>query len=703
MSGIEVRPLQKLRAELVEARTKLRRIQRAERVLASVPIADNVPALIAYFDADEQRVLFANKAYARMWGWDERSIVGRRVEEVIGEAGAREIAPHIQRALAGESVLYERTVTTPDGGTRVLEVNLLPQRDAAGRPVAACVLINDISRHRQAEQSIRDSELRMRKFADASHSGIVFHEDGLITDVNDALLRLFGYREEELVGTPILDHVPPGFREQIANHVREGHERPYESEIRHKDGTHIPVEITGRMMPFGDKVHRLSVITDIRGRRESQARINYLAHHDQLTGLPNRTLLIERLDFIIGSAARRGAQVALLFIDLDNFKTVNDSLGHGAGDTLLKVIAARLQQHLRSIDVVSRHGGDEFLVVLPDLEDERGPLPVAEKLIATINEPMVLEGQTVSVSPSIGISLFPRDATTPDMLIRNADAAMYLAKEQGRNNYQFFNESLAASARESLILETRLRAAIRESAFRVHYQPQLRMDTGELVGLEALIRWPQADGTWIEPSRFIPVAEHRGLIRPIGSWVLREACRQNREWQDAGLAPVPVAVNLSAVQFRQRNLLEEVETVLAETGLDPRWLAFELTESMLMEAMGVRIAIDDFGTGHSSLMNLKRFPIDKLKIDRTFVQDTPGDADDCAIIAAIIDLARNMGITSIAEGVASREQLDFLRAKGCDEVQGYLFARAMPPGELANWMGRPRTGTINTRTASQSD
>jgi predicted signal transduction protein with EAL and GGDEF domain len=384
-----------------------------------------------------------------------------------------------------------------------------------------------------------------------------------------------------------------------------------------------------------------------------------------------------------------------------------------AGDALLKVIARRIQGALRSADIVSRHGGDEFLVVLTDLEGDHGPVPVAEKLLATIGEPIEIEGQSISVSPSIGISLFPRDGDNADMLIRHADAAMYLAKARGRNNYQFFNEGLAEAATRALTLETRMREAIRDGDFRLAYQPQMRVDNGQLTGIEALIRWPQKDGSFIEPNVFIPVAEQRGLIRPIGSWVLRQACRQNREWQRAGLPHVPIAVNLSAVQFRQKNLLQEVEQVLGETGLAPQFLAFELTESMLMDdtaemartlegfkAMGVRLAIDDFGTGHSSLMHLKRFPIDKLKIDRTFVRDTPGDPDDCAIIAAIIDLARNMDITSIAEGVDRMEQLDFLRSRGCEEVQGYLFAKAMPPEEMARWMARPRTGTITSFVAT---
>jgi len=673
-------------------------------------LADNVPVLIAYYAAKDLKCIFANKTYAKMWGWNESSILGKTVAEVIGAEGYKTIGPYIDRVVKGESVTYERPIKAADGGERILEVNLLPQVGDNGETIAAFVLISDITRHRHAEQLIRESEDRLRKFADATHEGIVFHEDGVVTDCNDAILELTGYKYEELIGTSVIEYVAPDSRDTVLANVNSGYERPYESAIIHKDGTRIPVEFEGRTMPFKGKLYRLGVIKDIRRRKASQARIDYLAHHDLLTGLPNRALLLDRLEFILASARRRSTQVALLFIDLDNFKTVNDSLGHQAGDELLKIVAKRILGALRIVDVVSRHGGDEFVVVLPDLENGEGAIPVAEKLLAAISEPVELEGQSLAVSPSIGISVFPRDGETTDALIKNADAAMYLAKDRGRSNYQFFNKSLSENAFRVLSLETRMREAIREEAFQLHYQPQVRVDSGAVTGVEALIRWQQKDGTWIEPNEFIPVAEQRGLIRTIGAWVLREACRQNRAWQLAGAKPLPIAVNLSTIQFRQKNLLAEVSAALAESGLEARYLAFELTESMLMEdtsdvvrtleglkELGVRLVIDDFGTGHSSLMNLKRFPIDKLKIDRTFIRDTPGDPDDVAIAAAIIDLARNMGITSIAEGVDRLDQLDFLSHRGCDEAQGYLFARAMPADQMAAWLMRPHSGTITSQ------
>jgi diguanylate cyclase (GGDEF)-like protein len=497
--------------------------------------------------------------------------------------------------------------------------------------------------------------------------------------------------------------VAPESRATVLNNIRIGYERPYEGVILHKNGTRIAVEITGKVMPYKGRQYRMTVVRDIRDRKEAEARIQFLAHHDTLTGLPNRVLLLDRLEFILASARRRGTMVGILYIDLDNFKTVNDSLGHAAGDALLRQVASRIEETLRAVDVVARLGGDEFLVVLPDLEGEQSPVAVAEKLLAAVGAPVVLEGHGLAVSPSIGIAVFPRDGANADVLIRNADAAMYLAKDRGRSNFQFFSESLSQTASSTLSLETRMREAIRDEGFTLHYQPQVRVDTGRVVGIEALIRWPQRDGSLVMPDDFIPVAEQRGLIMPIGAWVLRSACRQNRMWQLSGLPRVPVAVNLSAIQFKQKDFVAEIERVLAETGLDPEWLELELTESMLasetaerlrilqgLRSLGVRLAIDDFGTGHSSLSHLKHLPIDRLKVDRTFVRDIPDDPDDCAITAAVIGLARNMGFTSIAEGVESEAQLAFLRDRGCEEMQGFLVSRPLAAADAAIFLAARR-------------
>jgi diguanylate cyclase (GGDEF)-like protein/PAS domain S-box-containing protein len=655
-------------------------------------LADNLPVQIAYYEEGTLRCLFANKAYARANGWDEESILGRTVAEVIGQEANRLIEPWVKRVMAKEAVSYERPFIMPSGEERVIEVNLLPHLAEDGRLVAAFVLISDITRHRLAERAIRETEERLSKFSEATREGIVFHDKGVVTDCNEAMSRISGYSHEELVGTQIIQYNAPEYREIVANNIATGMERPYEGVILHKDGHRIPVELVGKDMPHRGQHYRMTAVRDISDRKDAEARIQFLAHHDTLTGLPNRVMLMDRLDVMLASARRRATPIGILFIDLDNFKTVNDSLGHAAGDQLLKIVAARIQASLREVDVVSRLGGDEFLVALPDIEGERGAAQVAEKLLAAVSEPVSLDAHTLSVSPSIGIAVFPRDGISADTLIKNADAAMYLAKERGRSNYQFFNEKLSEAAFQALTLETGLREAIRDAGFVLHYQPAVRVRDQALTGVEALIRWPRHDGTLAGPDEFIPVAEQRGLIIPIGMWVLNEACRQNKAWQDAGLPKVPVGINLSALQFRQKSLVSEVARVLAESGLEPKYLEIELTESMLMDdsgamthtleglkALGVKLAIDDFGTGHSSLVHLKRFPLDKLKIDRGFVRDIPGDPDDVAITSAIIDLARNMGITVLAEGVEKPEQLAFLLERGCDEMQGFLICPALPP------------------------
>jgi diguanylate cyclase (GGDEF)-like protein/PAS domain S-box-containing protein len=537
--------------------------------------------------------------------------------------------------------------------------------------------------------------------------------EGSCSFVNQAWEDYTGRNLENERGSRWLESVHPDDRPKLERAWAEalGLRRVFETQYRMRRADGAYGWIHHSATPVNDEDGRLAgylgTCHDITRERESEARIQFLAHHDPLTGLPNRALILDRLEFMLAGARRRGSHVAVLFVDLDNFKTVNDSLGHAAGDTLLRAVAERITAALRRGDSVARLGGDEFLVVLADLESGEAASPVAEKLIAAISQPLLIDGQVVSTSPSIGISVFPRDGNGSDALIRNADVAMYLAKERGRANHQFFDERLAQAAFRALALETKLRKAIDDEAFVLHYQPQQRIDTGAVTGFEALIRWPQADGTWIEPIEFIPIAESRALIMPIGAWVLGQACRQNRAWQREGLPKVPVAVNLSLIQFRQKRFVQDVERALADSGLEPQYLSFELTEAMLLgdeaelvrtlkalKSLGVQLAIDDFGTGHSSLMSLKRLPIDKIKIDRTFVRHIPAAPDDVAIVSAIIDLARNLGITSVAEGVDRVDQLEFLKKRGCEEMQGYLMSKPLPADRFAAWLARPHTGTI---------
>ena len=658
-------------------------------------IADNVPALIAYYEPKNLRCVFANKAYAESNGWTVDSIIGKTVREAIGEAAWAVIEPQVARVLKGEAVEYIRPMILPNGGQRIIEVNLIPHFDEQAQLLGAFVLITDITRHQLAERSIRDSEERMRKFAAATNEGIFFHKNGILTDVNEALLDVLGYVREEMIGRNVLEFVPPGWHPMMTDYMRAELEDPYEAEVLHKDGHKIAVELVGKTVVINGEPHRLGALRDITARKHAEARIQYMAHHDMLTGLPNRAYLTERLATILALARRHGTLAAIMFVDLDNFKTVNDSLGHHVGDALLKEVAVRIKAVLREADMVSRLGGDEFLVILADFAAPEDAAKVADKLLQVISAPIAIEGRQLSANASIGISVFPRDGDNAEDLIRRADAAMYSAKDHGRGHSRFYTPGLADEGAEMLAQESRLRLAVQRGEFVLFYQPQLSVGDLRLVGIEALVRWRHPERGLIDPSEFIEFAETRGLIDEIGHYVLREACRQNKAWQAAGFAALPISVNVSAVQFHRGDLVAGVRRVLDETGLEGRYLDLELTESLLMDqavvgealaglrALGVKITIDDFGTGYSSLSYLKRYPIDKLKIDRSFIDDLGTDADDRAIAIAIISLAKTLKLTALAEGVERQEQLEFLRAQGCEEFQGYLAGNPVPAEEFS--------------------
>jgi diguanylate cyclase (GGDEF)-like protein/PAS domain S-box-containing protein len=658
-------------------------------------LADNVPAMIAYYEPQELRCVFANKRYAEANGWTVDAIIGKTVREAIGEEAWRIIEPQVERVLKGEKVEYVRPMTLPNGEQRFIEVNLIPHFDQRAQILGAFVLITDITRHQLAEQAVRESEERMRKFADATNEGIFFHKSGILTDVNEALLAIMGYTREEMIGHSTLEYVAPEWRQAAADYMREGREDPYEAEVVHKEGHNIAVELVGKNLHFKGETYRLGVLRDITARKHAEARIQYMAHHDMLTGLPNRAYLVERLTTILALARRHGTLVAIMFIDLDNFKAINDTRGHHTGDALLKQVAARIKEVLREADMVSRLGGDEFLAILADFAAPEDAAKVADKLLQAISAPIAFEGTELRANASIGISVFPRDGDNADDLIRHADAAMYSAKEHGRGHSRFYIPGVSDAADEAPARESRLREAVRQGEFVLYYQPQLSVGDLRLVGIEALVRWRHPQRGLTDPSQFIEFAETRGLIDEIGQYVLREACRQNKAWQAAGFTALPISVNVSAAQFQRGDLVAEVKRVLEETGLEGRYLELELTESLLMDqevvgealaglrALGVKITIDDFGTGYSSLSYLQRLPIDKLKIDRSFIDDLGIDADDRAIAIAIINLAKTLKLTALAEGVERQEQLDFLRAHGCDEFQGYLAGNPVPAEEFS--------------------
>ena len=664
-------------------------------------IADSVPALMAYYDLPGLRCQFANQGYAAYNGHSTESILGLTVQEAMGDKAWQAIQPHVDRCSHGERVKYTREQTLPNGEVRMIEVNLIPHFDGAGQQLGSFVLITDITERWRAEREVRQSEERMRKFTEATDEAIVFHRDGLITDGNEALTRLTGYSLQEVTGLSIFNFISPEWHAVALDYTRAGREDPYEITIRHKHGHAIPVEVVGKTMPLHHADYRIVVVRDITARKQAQEREAFIALHDSLTQLPNRHFLMEQLSQVLSLARRRHGRVAVLFMNLDHFKTVNDSLGHHAGDQLLRNVAERLRNGVSDADVVARLGGDEFVVVLTDIQTPDDAAMVADKLLDSMQGVFTVDHLPLTISPSIGISLFPDHGASADVLLRCADAAMQHAKESGRGNRQFYAASMDASALNVLHQERLLRDAIAHNGFVLHYQPQICLADGTLQGLEALVRWRHPERGLVGPGEFITFSESRGLITPIGRWVMREACRQLKAWQDEGLAPVPVAVNLSALEFRQRDVAAEIAAVLLETGLAPQYLEIELTESVLMhqtgqvldtlnaiKALGVGISIDDFGTGYSSLAYLKRYPIDKLKIDRSFVADTPSNTDDVAIVTAIIQMGRSLQLQTVAEGVETQAQIELLAGLGCDLMQGFVVSAPLDAEATERWLRR---------------
>ncbi len=476
-----------------------------------------------------------------------------------------------------------------------------------------------------------------------------------------------------------------------------------------RDGFESAIEDSAA--PIHDRAGRITgaviVFHDVSAARAMSVQMTHSAQHDAVTNLPNRLLLSDRISQSISLARRQRKHLAIIFLDLDRFKYINDSLGHATGDKLLQFVSKRLLGGVRGSDTVSRMGGDEFVILLSEIAYPEDAARSARKLLDLLSVPHFIEGNDLQIDGSIGISVYPEDGEDAETLIKNADTAMYHAKENGRNNFQFFKAGMNLKSVERQSLEGNMRHAVDREEFLLHYQPKVNLDTGEITGVEALIRWQQPDRGLVPPSQFVPIAEECGLIIQIGRWVLREACRQARAWQDAGLRRLPIAVNVSAVEFRDKSFVEGVRTTLAETGLEGRYLELELTEGVLMEhaestaavlqelkTMGIRLAVDDFGTGYSSLSYLQQFPIDVLKIDQSFVHRITGDPDHSPIVSAIISMGKSLKHLVVAEGIETQEQRGYLQAQRCAEGQGYLFSRPLAAAQFAHLLQMGLTETL---------
>ncbi len=611
--------------------------------------------------------------------------------EAVGES--------LRRLRPGDADTSEFRVVTQDGRIRWfanrMECEVEPGTGGGLRCFGA---VRDVTERRRAEERLR---LLATAFESTQDGVVITDLKPRILAVNRAYSEITGYSELEVLGSnPRLlqsGRHDRAFYQVLWASIREtGH---WQGELwnRRKNGEIYPQWLTISVVrnARGEATHYVGVLTDISQIKYAEERLEHLAHHDPLTDLPNRLLAQSRLAHALEQAQRHGCRVGVLFIDLDRFKTINDSLGHSVGDELLQAIARRLRERLHEENTLARLGGDEFLVLLENLRRPEEVAAVAETIIDLLAHPFTLpSGPEVYVNASMGLSLYPDDGYTAIELIQHADAAVYQAKMEGRNTYRFYTEALTRAAHERLALENKLRRALERDEFVLHYQPLVSVREGRVIGAEALVRWQPPGEELVPPARFIPLAEETGLIVPLGNWVLRAACAQARTWLDAGL-PLLLAVNLSARQFQQQDIPEHVRTVLADTGLPAEQLELEITESTLMEQgrqavdtlmalkeLGVRLAIDDFGTGYSSLAYLKRFPVDKLKIDQSFVRDIPHNTGDMEIAATIIAMAHSLRLEVLAEGVETLEQLDFLREQGCDAYQGFLSSRPLSAEDM---------------------
>jgi len=562
-------------------------------------------------------------------------------------------------------------------------------------------LQQEVEAHKLVERAYLESEQRYRALVDMLPLAILVHARDMVAFANAAALRLLGEREEGgVIGLATLSRVHADSHEDLQLRLRQagdgGDMPPLAMRMLRLDGSMVEVEASGAAIRYGNDSAVMLVLRDTTEQREHEAALKHQATHDLLTRLPNRTLLMDRLRQAIGRARRSRERLGLMFIDLDKFKYINDSLGHGAGDELLCAVAARLGECVRVCDTVARLGGDEFIVLIDGVSDEASLSGLAQRIVPTLAAPISLAGQMHSVTCSIGISIFPQDGLEADELLQRADIAMYRAKEIGRNNYQFFTPQMQSRIDDHLRLEKLLQRALQNNEFVMHYQPQICLQTGRVVGMEALIRWQSPEFGMMGAGSFIPFSEESELILAIGDWTLNEVCRQIAEWRDAEVPLVPVAINVSGSQFERKGIGEQVQHALQVHDVDPRMLMLELTESVSMrdpensivwmqalKEIGVALAIDDFGTGYSNLSYLKRFPVDKLKIDQAFVRGLTSDPQDFAITTAVIRMARSLGLRAVAEGVETEGQMRLLAAESCDEMQGFYFRRPMPAVEMA--------------------
>jgi diguanylate cyclase (GGDEF)-like protein/PAS domain S-box-containing protein len=655
-------------------------------------LLDQSPAL-EFLKDEDGRLVYYNRTFQNVFASDGKSLLGKTDSEWLPAAIAARVRAHDQAVLESGALMEAEETLPTAAGIRHWLVLKFPLHNQAGRRLLGAIAV-DISERRRREATLR----RMAAIMESSHDAVIATtKEGLVTSWNAGASEIYGYAASEIEGHPISVLEPPERRGEI-NAVLERIQMGetvvrYETFRIRKDGELVEVAVAAS--PIYDDSDELtgvaSIARDIGDRRRAQELIVFQAFHDPLTGLPNRALLMERLNLCLAKARRAGKLLAVLFLDLDLFKAINDGFGHGAGDAVFQEVARRLTLSVRDDDTVARVGGDEFIVLLPEIARSEDAATVARKLLDAIAQPFSSGGRRLDLTTSIGVSIYPDDGQDAEALLRSADNAMSRAKERGRNNYQLSIRELTEEAVKRLALQAGLRQAIERNELILHYQPVLSLTSGRIVEMEALVRWQHPEKGLIMPGAFIDVAEKAGMMVPLGDWVLGKASRQLKSWQHQGFPDMRMAVNLSPSQFHERNLVTTIQRALTDAALRPETFEIEITEGVAMEDAEVTVAnlmalrdlkvgvsIDDFGTGYSSLSYLKRFPVTTLKIDRSFVSDVVTNSADAGIVRAVVAMAHGLKLNVIAEGVETKEQFAYLRENGCDALQGYWFSRPLP-------------------------
>lgn len=670
-------------------------------------VMQNTPIIIFALDKEGYFTYIEGKGLDLI-GFEPENLVGKTMFELFSPNQG--FHGTVSRAMKGESISC-----TVELNGYYFEIWCAPSRKKNNQIDGIVGVLADISERIHAQQKIKASERDLSTILNNMQDTFYRTDSsGKLSMVSPSVKSLLGFSAEEVLGRDMAEfYVEPTGREQFVTALKQnnGYLTGYEAPLRRKDGTIVWVSTNAhwRLDESGKLLGVEGITRDITKSKRTEQRLYYLANYDALTELPNRTLFRDRLKHAITLARRNSTKVALFFLDIDHFKNVNDSLGHNAGDQLLQSMAKRISSCAREGDTVARMGGDEFTVTLEGIHEPADAEHVAAKIIEAMSQPFQLEGHDINVSPSVGIALYPDDGQDIDELIKNADLAMYQAKEQGRNNYQFYRSDMKFMPIETLVLQKDLRDAINQDQLTMYYQPQLNLDTGVMTGMEALVRWEHPENGFLLPDEFIPVAEQTGLITSIDSWVITRVCKQLKEWKSAGLPTYKVAINLSSLLFQQRDFIDNVKSAIEEYDIDPTHLEFEITENILisdanqaiqtleqLKTLGIRICIDDFGVGYSSLNYLKQFPLNTLKIDRSFIRDIETNENDADITEAIIALAHSLCLQVVAEGVENEEQLSYLVPNGCDLVQGFLFSSPCPADQITAWMTPAANAELRT-------